>query len=102
MAAGKHRHTGIVAAGYRASWTGDLADDVANLPAVGCPETRVGAAPTLADGKARAAEKHIACSPPTITRKLLADVLAGLQRLLKAREDGTPRVSQFSALHTRR
>jgi hypothetical protein len=78
----------IIATGYSVTWTGDLADDLADLPTKRrfiLPEIAVADVRTVADQKVldaeRAAAKHVAHARPPITRKLLADVLAGLRRL---------------------
>lgn len=72
---------GIIAAGYSVTWSGDLADE---LPTPTRPESSASALVHV-DEKAlvaeRAAARHVAYGRPQITRKLLADVLAGLQRL---------------------
>ncbi|MEV0050689.1 hypothetical protein AB0H34_09380 [Saccharopolyspora shandongensis] len=85
MAAAKHRRTGIIAAGYTVSWTGDLAAEPPTASLSTLPEIADIDPPTLADEKAldaeRAAAKRVARSRPRVTWKLLADVLAGLQRL---------------------
>ncbi|WP_190813116.1 hypothetical protein [Saccharopolyspora pogona] len=70
------------------TWSGDLADELADLPTkrrFTLPKITVPDAPMLADEKAveaeRAVAKHVAYSRPPVTRRLLADALAGSQRL---------------------
>jgi hypothetical protein len=65
--------------GYRTVFAGDLADDLPTKRRFRLPDAMTPAGrPPDAE---RAAAKHVAYSHPRITPELLADVLAGLQRL---------------------